>query len=215
MMERDGEPLQRIVKMWKRTVSFLPLFQAPNLPRIPLELLLWEPRHSVLPLQHFVHLRTKVEILFCLNVFHPFNANNSCTRFPCWSCTSADRVILLGTDRVQNSTLPKVCSTLSSLSCRLYYLDVLMLLTRRTTQLTIFFFPLVPFPQSSQTTQRRKSLNPFWKFGRLSEQPIPREASIRNYFTALINAMEDSASDAVAWKKKKKKNAITPVRGTW
>lgn len=67
MMERDGEPLQRIVEMWKRAVSFLSLFETPNLPEIPLELLLREPRHSVLPLQR-VHLQVKVEILFRLNI---------------------------------------------------------------------------------------------------------------------------------------------------
>lgn len=67
MVERDGEPLQRIVEMWKRAVGFLSLFEAPNLPEIPLELLLREPRHSVLPLQR-VHLQVKVEILFRLNI---------------------------------------------------------------------------------------------------------------------------------------------------
>lgn len=68
MMERDGEPLQRIVKMRKRAISFLSLFETPNLPEIPLELLLREPRHSVLPLQR-VHLQVKLEILFRLNNF--------------------------------------------------------------------------------------------------------------------------------------------------
>lgn len=41
MMERDGEPLERIVKMRKRTISFFPFFKTQNLPGIPLEFLLW------------------------------------------------------------------------------------------------------------------------------------------------------------------------------
>ena len=74
MMERDGEPLQRIVEMWKRAVSFLSLFETPNLPVVPLELLLREPRHSVLPLQR-VNLQVKVEILFRLNIFFQYNSH--------------------------------------------------------------------------------------------------------------------------------------------
>lgn len=68
MMERDGEPLERIVKMRKRTISFLPLFETPNLPGIPVGFLVRQPGHAVLPLQHFVHLPMKVEILFCLSI---------------------------------------------------------------------------------------------------------------------------------------------------
>lgn len=78
MMERDGEPLQRIVKMRKRAVSLLSLFETPNLPEIPLELLLREPRHSVLPLQR-VHLQVKVEILFRLNnFFNTIRVHSTC-----------------------------------------------------------------------------------------------------------------------------------------
>lgn len=58
IVERNREPLKRVVQARKGTLGFLPPFQTPKLPVVPLELPFRQPIHLVLLFhQYSIHLR--------------------------------------------------------------------------------------------------------------------------------------------------------------
>lgn len=59
MMKCYVEPLQGIVQPWQGTFGLFVLLQAPNFAVVPLELLIREPAHAILRLQHLVHLQNE------------------------------------------------------------------------------------------------------------------------------------------------------------
>lgn len=67
IMERNREPLKRVIQAWKGTFGFLPSFQTPKFPMVPLELPFWQIQLILLLHQHSVHLQQKDEIFNFLN----------------------------------------------------------------------------------------------------------------------------------------------------